>query len=222
METLTHWDRQVFFWLNHGLSHPWLDPVMWFITSLGLGWVQMLVVLAGTLAPYRDAQGWRLGRRWRSLFLPALVAFAGSGITVQIVKKLVPRLRPSNLPEALVAHDERIFYGSFPSGHTTTAFALAFWAWLGLRGTRYAWAGWLALIVAGLVGLSRIYRGVHYPLDVLVGAMLGMAWGWLAYRVAIRLNSSRTQGLPSRESPPTPTSRETSPPAQSPPRVPNG
>ncbi len=221
METLLEWDRQVFFWINHGLHHSWLNPVMWFITSLGLGWVQMLMVLGGTLAPYRSALGWRVGRRWRTVFLPGLIAFAGSGITVQVIKKLVPRLRPSNLPEAIVAPDERIFFGSFPSGHTTTAFALSIWLWLSLRRTRHAWAGWLALIVAGLVGLSRLYRGVHYPLDVLAGAGIGILWGWVAYRAGVRLNSNRTQGLPSRESPPLRASRETSPPVQSPPGAPN-
>ncbi|MFQ3611454.1 MAG: phosphatase PAP2 family protein [Fimbriimonadales bacterium] len=222
METLLDWDRQVFFWVNHGLNHPWLNPVMWLITSLGLGWVQMLMVLSATLAPQRTVSGWRLGRRWRSVFFPALVAFVGSGITVQVIKKLVPRLRPSNLPEALVAPDERIFYGSFPSGHTTTAFAIGFWVWLCLRKTRYAWVGWAVMGLAGLVGLSRIYRGVHYPLDVLAGAALGMVWGWVAYRFGQWLNSSRRQESLRRESPPLTASRGTSPPAQSPPDAPNG
>ncbi|MCS7209850.1 MAG: phosphatase PAP2 family protein [Fimbriimonadales bacterium] len=206
METLLHWDRELFFAINHGLSHPLLDPVMWLFTRLGLGWVQMLMVLGATLwQAQRRSSKWhghlvrapggldsrvqashglqaRVARSaWREVFLPAAIAFLGSGLTVQLLKHAVPRLRPSNLPEALVAPDERIFYNSFPSGHTATAFALAFWVFLLTRGTRYRLWGYGALVVAGLVGLSRIYRGVHYPSDVLAGALIGILWGAVAY-----------------------------------------
>lgn len=91
------------------------------------------------------------------------------------------RLRPSNLPDALIAPDERIFHNSFPSGHTTTAFALAFWVFLLTYRTRYQGWGYGALLLAGLVGLSRVYRGVHYPSDVLAGAAVGVVWGALVY-----------------------------------------
>ncbi len=47
--------------------------------------------------------------------------------------------------------------------------------------TRYRWWGYGALLLAGLVGLSRVYRGVHYPSDVLTGAAIGMLWGALVY-----------------------------------------
>lgn len=179
METLLYWDRELFFGVNHGLNHPLLDPVMWLITSLGLGWVQLLIVFiaAGWVARRRLA--WSAGVK--TVLLPAIVAFLGSGITVQILKRTVPRLRPSNLPEAIVAPDERIFHNSFPSGHTATAFALAFWVFLLTRRTRYRWWGYGALLLAGLVGLSRIYRGVHYPSDVLTGALIGILWGAVAY-----------------------------------------
>lgn len=178
METLLHYDRELFYAINHGLSHPLLDPVMWVITSLGLGWVQLLLLLA--------ASGYLSWRRVgysvaRVVLLPGIVAFLGSGVCAQVIKRLLPRLRPSNLPDALVAPDERIFHNSFPSGHTTTAFALACWVFLLTYRTRYRVWGYLALLLAGLVGLSRVYRGVHYPSDVLAGAAIGMLWGALVY-----------------------------------------
>jgi undecaprenyl-diphosphatase len=117
----------------------------------------------------------------RVVLLPGIVAFVGSGVMAQVIKHAVPRLRPSNLPDAVVAPDERIFHNSFPSGHTTTAFALAFWVFLLTYRTRYRWWGYGALLLAGLVGLSRVYRGVHYPSDVLTGAAIGMLWGALVY-----------------------------------------
>ena len=151
---------------------------MWLITSLGLGWVQLLLLVAvsGYLAWRRV--GYSVGR---VVLLPGIVAFVGSGITAQLIKHAVPRLRPSNLPDAIVAPDERIFHNSFPSGHTTTAFALACWVFLLTYRTRYRWWGYGALLLAGLVGLSRVYRGVHYPSDVLTGAAIGMLWGALVY-----------------------------------------
>jgi hypothetical protein len=77
METLTHYDRELFYAINHGLSHPLLDPVMWLITSLGLGWVQLLLLVAvsGYLAWRRV--GYSVGR---VVLLPGIVAFVGSGI----------------------------------------------------------------------------------------------------------------------------------------------
>jgi len=178
METLAHYDRELFYAINHGFNHPLLDPVMWFITSLGLGWVQLLLLAA--------VSGYLAWRRvdysvMRVVIAPGVVAFLGSGTLAQVVKRMVPRLRPSNLPDALVAPDERIFHNSFPSGHTTTAFALAFWVFLLTYRTRYQGWGYGALLLAGLVGLSRVYRGVHYPSDVLAGAAIGVVWGALVY-----------------------------------------
>ncbi|GIV11157.1 MAG: phosphatase PAP2 family protein [Fimbriimonadales bacterium] len=202
MDTLLYYDRELFFALNHGLNHPLLDPMMWLITSLGLGWVQLVVVLSATLImeQRRRLQGFRTTTQasaWRVIFSPALVAFVGSGLTVQLLKRTLPRLRPSNLPDALVASDERIFHNSFPSGHTATAFALAFWLFMLTRRTRYRWWGYGALLLAGLVGLSRIYRGVHYPSDVLAGALVGVLWGAIAY---FTLNASRAHVPPAAES----------------------
>ncbi len=239
MDTLLHFDRELFFVLNHGLNHPMLDPVMWLITSLGLGWVQMLIVLVAwgtwewrrriaarsdhvanltplsplaahgverTPAPGSPAPSTERGLRgevrqsgFKTIFLPALLAFAGSGLTTQAIKRALPRPRPSNLPEAIVAPDERIFHNSFPSGHTTTAFALAFWLFMLTCHTRYRWWGYSALMLAGLVGLSRIYRGVHYPSDVLVGALIGILWGAIAY---FTLSAPHVSALRAAESPP--------------------
>jgi Membrane-associated phospholipid phosphatase len=193
METLTHYDRELFYAINHGLSHPLLDPVMWLITSLGLGWVQLLLLLAVSCYLAWRRVGYSVAR---VVLLPGIVAFVGSGALAQIIKRTVPRLRPSNLPDAIVAPDERIFHNSFPSGHTMTAFALAFWVFLLTYRTRYRWWGYGALLLAGLVGLSRVYRGVHYPSDVLTGAAIGMLWGALVY-----LTLSRRAVPPAAESP---------------------
>ncbi|MER3401908.1 MAG: hypothetical protein C4337_01050 [Armatimonadota bacterium] len=183
MDLWYEWDRQAFYLINHGLSHPLLDRVMWLITSLGLGWVQALLLLVWTLTPAWTRRGKVSSYRWKHLFLAGSVTILLSGLVVQILKHLFPRMRPSNLPDALVAPDERLFYNSFPSGHTATSFALACWLWGRVRGTPYRWVGYVAWGLAGLIGLSRIYRGVHYPLDVLVSVLVGIVCGFVVNRV---------------------------------------
>lgn len=65
---------------------------------------------------------------------------------------------------------------SFPSGHTTSSFAIAVTIAMLWPGNR-RFAGVLLISVATLIGISRIYRGVHWPTDVIAGAALGFACG---------------------------------------------
>ncbi len=96
-----------------------------------------------------------------------------SGLPVaQLMKKLIPRDRPSNL--AWTTPQEEWLANSFPSGHTSTSFALATMICI-LRGKDASWLeriGWFSLAI--LVGISRIYRAVHWPTDVLAGAFAGI------------------------------------------------
>jgi undecaprenyl-diphosphatase len=174
------WDRELFVLLN-GVPHPgWLDAGFWLFTSLGLGWVQCAGLLVGTLAWWRRAGSFWAGDAVRRLLWPGLWAFLLSGGAGQVVKRLVNRPRPEI---GFQAPDEAIGAYSFPSGHAATSFALAFVIWQLTRRTRYAPWGWLGWVLAALVGYSRIYRGVHYPGDVLLGAVIGLlaAWGAVTF-----------------------------------------
>jgi undecaprenyl-diphosphatase len=100
-----------------------------------------------------------------------------------LVKDVVDRARPAlGDPAALVALPPT---PSFPSGHASTAFAgaIAVLVWSRRLGV-------LALAVAAVVAFSRVYLGVHYPSDVLAGALLGGAVGYLAAR-AVQAGSRR-------------------------------
>jgi undecaprenyl-diphosphatase len=104
-------------------------------------------------------------------------------LTDAIVKPLVGRVRPFAAVMNVRVIGERPDTYSFPSGHAASAFAGAF----GIsRAVPAARAFWWSLAV--LIALSRIYVGVHYPLDVLAGAALGLASAWFALggRVACR------------------------------------
>ncbi|HEV7210720.1 MAG TPA: phosphatase PAP2 family protein [Blastococcus sp.] len=147
---------------------PWLTPVMRIVTDLGSALVVVpLVLLVGVVA--RRARG-----SWRPLAFVSLVVI-GATLTSTVIKVLVARPRPAT--GALV---HALGY-AFPSGHSTTSAA----AWLSaavvvgslLRSTlARILVGVVAVLVVGLVGLSRIYLGVHAPTDVLGGWALGTAW----------------------------------------------
>ena len=124
-------------------------------------------------------------RRWRE---PALVGAAvlGEVLVFLAITTLVDRSRPP------VPHlDPAPPTSSFPSGHTAAAVVMyGSWAVLAFQRARSALArrllAALAIIVPVVVGLARLYRGMHFPTDVIAGALLGLAWLPLTVR-AVRL-----------------------------------
>lgn len=160
-------DAAAFRAINLGLAARWLDVTMLGVTTLGTGWVQAAIGLAVVIAAaveHRDDL--------RRMGYAALVAYAGSGLLSEVVKRIADRHRP-----VLVLFDARVvgiplFMHSFPSGHAATAFAAAF-AW----GAFLPRARWALYGLATLVAFSRVYLGVHFPLDVVYGALLGALIG---------------------------------------------
>ena len=120
------------------------------------------------------------GRRGRLAARDGILAIGMASATVNLgVKPLAPRRRPLR-DEVALAQDRWVRMPtstSFPSGHTASAFAFATAA-----GQRVP-ALWIPLrALALLVGYSRIHTGVHYPGDVVAGAMVGSACGWTVAR----------------------------------------
>ena len=161
-----------------GLRQPWLDPVVAWFTQLGNVGIAWIVLSLAMLC-------WRPTRKAGTLGLLALAL--GALCTNVVLKHLVARPRPwLSLPlTPLVAeHDPN----SFPSGHTCAAFAAGL-AWA--RALPRAW-GVLAAASAVCMGLSRLYAGVHYPSDVLAGAIIGVLCAWAACKIyQTRFNSMK-------------------------------
>lgn len=104
-------------------------------------------------------------------------------------KYIINRERPADAHPGFIQL-EHPTSPSFPSGHTSGAFAtatslsLAFPKWYVIAPS-YSWAA--------LVGYSRMYLGVHYPSDVLAGAILGSSTAWLSYKVNKRWQQKKTK-----------------------------
>jgi undecaprenyl-diphosphatase len=147
------WERHLEHWIV-GLRVGWLD---WFF--IGLSWI-------GTLGLVWIAIALVLAVLWRrpSLFLTVVVADALADGLAEVAKVIAHRHRPY---EHQLGPPTSSW--SFPSGHAATAFACA--TVLSAHATR-----WRVPIfaLATLIALSRLYNGMHYPTDVLAGALLGV------------------------------------------------
>ena len=169
-------DRGVAVWASH-LPGGIVDAAL-FVTAFGVS--TYMFAVSGTVALWaflarqgtRDA---RLRERWTRVAHAAVfffAAIAASGIAVQTIKHVVGRARPTLL-EAVGSFAFHPLswpnsYASFPSGHTTSAFAAA--TALSLLAPRWR-VPWLAAATA--IALSRVVVGQHYPTDILAGAALG-------------------------------------------------
>lgn len=112
----------------------------------------------------------------RLIATASALALAASHIPVHIAKQLLPRKRPYLLLKETKFPADPLEDHSFPSGHTTAIFSLVLPYALFMPHLSFA------LIPLGIcVGVSRIYLGLHYPSDVIVGGILGTLSGILSY-----------------------------------------
>lgn len=161
------WEEELFRSLNKAGADPILDAAMFAITTLGLPFV--LALLAVPL--------WWRGKRDAAVDLLAVLVV--TMLVTDAIKVLTARDRPC---DALTGVQLLSYYPctaefdpAFPSGHTSRAFAVA-----GFLLVRISWRPAAPMaVLAVLVGLSRVYLGVHWPTDVLGGAGLGFALGAL-------------------------------------------
>jgi undecaprenyl-diphosphatase len=177
LETLAQWDQTLFLFLNVSLANPVTDYAMPIVTSdISL---RALYGLAMVFCVWRgDAR-----LRWMVLF--SVIALALTDQTAAgLLKPIIGRLRPCHTLEGI-----NLLVGcgggkSMPSAHSANAFAQAM-----LFGIQYPKIRWPLLVVAFLIANSRVFVGVHYPGDILAGAVIGGIVGyvvWIGYRLFCR------------------------------------
>ncbi len=167
MDYILDYDQFARTWVvSHRL--PVFDLPMWILSAIGRGglvWLVLAVVLAV----------WK--RRPRILMSMALAVVLATALTDHLIKPLVARERPFLRTPAVLVIGSRPDDASFPSGHAANAFAGA--AVLSAIGAAFWWAWALAVAIA----YSRVYVGVHYPLDVCGGALIGVLCGLFVLRL---------------------------------------
>lgn len=168
-------------------AHAWPEPFAGFfatITELGLSdWILIpslalfVVCMALALISRREqskAALFHAARMWAFVF----IGVGLPGLVANIAKRLIGRARPVVYDGNGTLAFQSIFndwqFQSFPSGHSTTIFAFA-------MVVSFLWPKlfWPAIVVAVLVGVSRLAVGMHYPTDVVAGAVLGTMGAYL-------------------------------------------
>lgn len=172
IDSLLHIDRSLFLVFNRDIANPAFDIFFVTITN-GRSWIVPVAIAA---IFYVRAEK----RKALLVILLSLITVAFSDqIAVSLIKPLVSRPRPCN-PKALV-DGGRFLLGyktsfSFPSAHACNIFAQATLFTLLYRKYRFYF-----LSFAALIAFSRVYVGVHYPIDVVGGMIVGIIVGLLVY-----------------------------------------
>lgn len=183
MDKILWLDGAILLWIQEHLRNDFLTPIMQGITNLGNnGWIWIVITLILLLIP-----------KFRKIGLMSAAALILSLLINNIwLKNWIARTRPYEVIEGLKLITKIPSDYSFPSGHTSSSLCAAVVYWRCSR--EYKKTGndkfyfptvpaWILLIVAILISLSRLYVGVHYPTDVLGGAVTGVLIGWFVVEV---------------------------------------
>ncbi len=172
-------DSQIFLFFN-GLHLPYFDHFMMAFTGK-LIWVPMYASILYIL--FRRF-GWKVALCYT--FAIPLVIFCTDQLCATIIRPWVERLRPTNLDNPInsLVHIVDGYRGGkygFPSCHAANSFALAIFLSFLFAKRRFTI---FILIWALLNSYTRLYLGVHYPGDLIIGAIVGSSIGYLGYRLA--------------------------------------
>ena len=177
-ETLEQIDRSLFLLINSWHS-VLLDDVMYYISQM---WIFVPLYIYWLYLVYRK-EGFKK--------LLVLLAFTGLLIlltdqTSNQTKHAVKRYRPSHNTEIMkqvhTVNDYRGGQYGFFSGHASNSFGIATLLFFMLA-SRPMWFRLICFLWAGLTAYSRIYLGVHYPSDILVGTLVGVIWGLIIFEL---------------------------------------
>jgi undecaprenyl-diphosphatase len=176
MDYIKDIDQQLFIFINNGMSNVFFDLICPFMRKQSNWYLLYIVVAYFIYEQYREKSIW-------ILLSAALLILISDQISANLIKNTVQRVRPCNDP--IFKSQVRLLVGcgggySYLSAHAANHFAIALFVW-GVFGKMYNWFLPVAVFWAAFISFSQVYVGVHYPLDVLSGAILGATLGILGY-----------------------------------------
>jgi len=170
-------DKDVFLYLNNLGNSSWDE--FWKFVSYKFSWIPFYAFLLFLI--WKNF-GWK--KTLVILLLTALMIIAADQLT-NLLKDNIKRLRPCFTQdlEGLMRPIgcERSGQYGFTSAHSANHFALAIFLGLIFK-SQIKWFIYFLMIWAGVVAYSRIYLGVHFPLDIICGSIIGILFGWLSFK----------------------------------------
>lgn len=183
MTKLIQWDSELLLYLNNSGTEFW-DP-FWMAVSGVAVWIPLYALLVFLIVKKLSGK-----YMWFALLAVGLNVVLTDQGSVQLFKEQFMRLRPCHVEE--LAEHIRLVKGScggkygFISSHASNTFGLAVLVGLLLK-SHFRYLLMLLLFWAVLVSYSRVYLGVHYPGDILGGAIFGSVVGFLMFRIYKRM-----------------------------------
>lgn len=168
IETVTNFDLKILDFIAEYMHNPFLDKLMPIVTRLGSAGIIWIVI--GIILLFF--------KRYRRAGISVLAALLLSLLLCNIIiKPLAARIRPFDINTAVQLIIKAPPDYSFPSGHTSAAFAASIAVLMG----RHKRIGVSMLALAFIIAFSRLYLYVHYPTDVLCGMIIGTVCGVIGY-----------------------------------------
>ena len=177
--TITEFDLKILDFIAENIRNPFLDKIMPAVTSLGSAGIVWIVI--GIVMLFFN--------RYRKAGVSVLVSLLFSLLICNmVIKPLVARIRPFDINTAVTLIITKQMDYSFPSGHTSAAFAATVAVLLG----RHKRVGTVMLVLALVLAFSRLYLYVHYLTDVLCGMIIGTVCGVLGYSAVKFISDKRS------------------------------
>ena len=192
MDTILEIDKELLIWIN-SFHADWLDPIMLIVTRTAF-WTPLYLLFIFLIFKNLESD------QWIAIAGAVVTVILADQITSGLMKPFFQRLRPSHDPSIqnlmhLVANSDREFYRGglygFASSHAANTFGISTFMWLLLKNK----SKWMAMcfLWAAILTYTRLYLGVHFPGDILIGAMVGVLCGISAYRLFLFIRKKRIE-----------------------------